>query len=132
MLYLNKIKKNKEGYIAVISAIIITAIIMVIALVFSSSNFLGRLDTQTEEMKDTSRKLTEGCLEYARLKLAANSSYAGSESHTIASSSCYIYAIQTQGSNKIIQALSTISNRNTSIKLTVNGTTLKIVSQEEY
>lgn len=123
---------NKEGYIAIISAIIITAILAVIALVFSSSNFLGRFDTENAEMKDVSRELTHGCLEYARLQLSLNNSYAGGELRTIASSTCYILWVQTQGQNKIVQATSTVNNKNTNLKLTINGTTLKTISEEEY
>ena len=123
---------NRQGYIAIISAIIITAILTVIALVFSSSNFLGRFDTQNAETKSVSRELARGCLEYARLQLSLNGSYAGGELRTIASSTCYILPIQTQGQNKVIQATSTVSSKNTNIKLTINATTLETVSEEEY
>ncbi|MEK7464748.1 MAG: hypothetical protein AAB617_03145 [Patescibacteria group bacterium] len=136
MHYHNKKERSlplgRRGYIAIISAIIITAILTVIALVFSSSNFLGRFDTENAEMKSISREVARGCLEYARLQISLNSSYAGGELKAIASSSCYILPIQTQGPNKIIQATSTVSNKNTNVRLTINGTTLKTISEEEY
>lgn len=129
-------KKNQglpaqTGYVAVISAIIITAVVFMIALVFSSSNFSGRFDSQSLEIKDVSRKVAEGCLEYARLKLAEGA-YGGNEIRTIGGYNCYIAPIENISSQYIIKATSTISGKESRLKLTVHEATLKTISFEEY
>lgn len=124
------VRNKEEGYIAVISAIIITAIITVIALVFSSSNFMGRFDTLKIETKDVSRKVAEGCLEYAKLKLAGGS-YGGNETVAVGDYSCQILAITTQGQNTIIRSQTTINNETTKLLFTVLTSNLATVSLEE-
>lgn len=125
-------KKNRSGgYIAVISAIIVTAIVLSVALVFSSSNFLGRFDTLFLEEKDIARGVAEGCLEYARLKLAQSPSYAGNESKNIGPYSCNILAIESAPGQKIIKSTATVQDRVSNLKLIVNDSALKLISFEE-
>ncbi len=121
---------KKEGYIAVISAIIITTIVIVIALVFSSSNFLGRFDTLGFETKDAARKVAEGCLEHAKLQLALGA-YSGNETINVGTETCQILPIETAGSNKIIKAKAAVLERTVNLKLVVDSTSLETVSLEE-
>jgi len=122
--------QNNQGYIAVISAIIITAIVIVIALVFSSANFLGRFDTSGLEMKTIAKEAALGCLEHAKLRLKLGA-YSGNETIAVGDYSCDILPIETSGGNKIIKASSTVDNRGTFLKLTVDGSTLETISLEE-
>jgi len=122
--------RNNQGYIAVVSAIIITSIVIVIALVFSSSNFLGRFDSQGLEMKEISRGVARGCLEYAKLKLAQGS-YGGNELKTIGNYSCRILPIESDSNSYIIKATSTVGNKETKLKLKVSNSDLRTISLEE-
>lgn len=123
--------KNQEGYIAVISAVIIMAIVMVIALVFSSSNFLGRFDSQSLEMKDMARSVAAGCLEYARLQLALNSGYAGNEVRTIGNHACSLLPVSLGGNQYLIESSSTVGNGSVKLKLFADKNTLKTISLQE-
>lgn len=125
------IPKDRKGYIAVISAVIITAIVMVIALVFSSSNFLGRFDSQTLEMKDMARSAAQGCLEYARLQLAINPNYAGSETRSVGGYFCSLLSISLQNNLYLIEASSTVGKGSVKLKLLADKNTLKTVSLQE-
>src|SRR3989344_9672934 len=123
-------KKEQQGYIAIISAVIVTAIVVVISLVFSSSNFLSRFDAQSIELKSVGREAAEGCLEYAKLKLAGGA-YGGNGTVVVGPDTCQILPIEQAGANTVIKVTSKISERTTNLKLVVSSTTLKNVSLEE-
>lgn len=127
---LNKTQTN-EGYVAIISAVILTVVILTVAVSFSSSNFLARFDGGSFESKEDARAAAEGCLEYALLKLSANDAYAGNESVTIASSSCTLRPIITASGQKRIEAYAASNNKTTNLEFIVNENTLETVSLRE-
>lgn len=133
-LYRTRQNRNlpaRAGYIAVISAVIITAIVLAVALVFSSSNFLGRFDALFLEQKDIARGVAEGCLAYAKLKLAESLSYGGNESKSIGPYSCAILPVESAPGQKIIKATAAVLNRVSNLKLVVSDSTLEAISFEE-
>lgn len=121
----------KSGYIAIVSALIVTGMLFLATIIMSTSNYLGYSGSQELEFKDAARSAAEGCLEYARLSLATNPSYAGNETISVGSSTCAILPIETGTSTIIIKASSTVQNAQTNIKLTVDSATLQTVSKEE-
>lgn len=122
--------RPNSGYIAVVSAVIITLVITLLSLAASNNSFLGRFDTQSAESKVTSYQLAQGCLDHARLRLAMGL-YSGNETVDIGSYSCHIYPITTSGLNKIIQVDATVDNKTTNLKLTINALSYITVSLEE-
>lgn len=120
----------RDGYIAVITAIIITTVVIVMALASSSGSFLGRFDTLGFETKDAARKAAEGCLEHAKLQLALGS-YGGSETVEVGDETCDILPIESSGNNKVIKTAAKVFERTVNLKLTVDGSTLENVSLEE-
>lgn len=129
MSYLNN-KKRNGGYIALISAIVMTVILILISVTTSHSSFLGRFDSQTLEFKDGSYNMAKGCLDYAKLKLAQGP-YLGNESITINTNSCIIDPISVGSENIVITSRSTVNNITTKLRLTVNPLTLGVISLEE-
>ncbi|MBI5732537.1 hypothetical protein HY967_01075 [Candidatus Jorgensenbacteria bacterium] len=122
---------QKKGYIALITAIILTAIVLAVAVSLSSTTFLARFDSVGVELKDMSRFIAKGCLEYARFNLASSSGWAGNVTTTINGYSCYVYAPQGVGTTTVIQSTATINNRTTNLKMTVATSTLKVIFLEE-
>ena len=122
---------RNEGYIAIISSIIVMAITIFVAIIFSSSNYLGRFDTQTLEMKDLSKEVSEGCLDHERLQIAWNSSYSGDETITVGNYACDILPIETTSSQIIIKSTAEISNRTTNLRLVIDDYSLEVISLEE-
>lgn len=121
-----------KGYIAITSAIIIMALILVIAGVVSFSSYFNRSGSLGASLKESSRALAEGCVEHALLELAVGGVYGGNETVAVtASESCQILPIETSGSQKIIKTKATVENLATNIKITVNLQPLTIVSWEE-
>lgn len=122
--------KDREGYIATISAIIITGIVISISLVVSMSSFLSRFDSLGLEMKDISKEVVMGCLEIAKLKLKLGN-YAGGEIVSVGDYSCEILAVQTNGNTKTIKASATVDGRVTNLEMQVDATTIQTISLRE-
>jgi hypothetical protein len=124
-------RSRKSGYIAIVASIVVATIVGVVALVFSSSNFLGRYDTLALEEKGASRALAEGCVEYARLALATNPSYAGGSTVVIASSSCQVVSVVAVGEESRITTSATVGTKTTNLVTTVRASDLAIVARHE-
>jgi len=122
--------KLQQGHIAVISAIIITTILLVVSLVFSTSSFLSRFDTQALEMKSMTRTVAEGCVEHARLMLALGS-YSGNETVTVGEYSCEVLPIESQAGETTVRTTAAVQNHTTNLKYTLNTYSLEIISVEE-
>lgn len=123
--------KYQHGYIAVVSSLILTALVLAIILTSASNVFFGLTNVLISKSKKTTKYLAESCLETALLSLANDKSYTGNETITIASSSCKIVSIVNQGATKIIKSSASSSYSSTNLILTVSSTTLQKVSLEE-
>lgn len=121
----------KRGYVAIVSALILTALLSIIALALSYSALFTRYDTQILNARKNSKFLAESCLQIALLKLAASSTYAGNELETVGSSTCQIFAVVTQGINKVLETSASSSDSSVDLKLTLNATTFIKVSLHE-
>ena len=117
----------QQGYVTVMSAIIITTILLVVALTFSSSSFMGRFDTQAVEFKILTRNLAQGCIAHAQLMLALGS-YTGNEDVVVGAYTCHVVSV-TQGSGIItVQVTAIIEDHTTNLEAVLNSTTLAINS----
>jgi len=123
--------KNQQGYIALVTAIILAAIVATVTFLLAGTSLLGRYNTLIFNDKKASRFLAESCLEVARLKLVQNSSYIGNETVAIGSSSCAIGQIQTAAGVKIILVSASAGNGKTVLKLTVDTANLEEIKLEE-
>ena len=132
--------KRADGYIAITTAIILSAVMLLISASTIYVALTSRLGTSTASLKAIVNGASQGCLDQALLQLSLDSTYAGSESLTLQSGSqtvtCSIMAITASGSNKIIKAHATISALGaqgpvTNLILTVHATQLTAVSLQE-
>ena len=122
---------REKGYIALISTIIISAVLIAIASALSFYGFENRYNALDYEFKEKSKALAEGCVNTAILKLAENPNFKGNETINIENDFCLIREIKTNGLQKIIETQSTIGNAYTNLKITVDQNTLSIISFEE-
>jgi hypothetical protein len=127
----NKRSESRQGYIAIVASIIVTTLVGVVALVFSSGNFLGRYDTLSLEEKEEARALAEGCVAYARLRLATNPAYGGNETVGIASSTCQVASVTPQGDDLRIVVSAAVRGKATNLTVIMAGDDLAILSEEE-
>ncbi len=68
-------RKTNRGFMALISVIIISAILLLVATSLSSSSFYGGFNVLDSELKERSSALAEACIDTAILRLANNPSY---------------------------------------------------------
>ncbi|MEN9582422.1 MAG: hypothetical protein RL641_376 [Candidatus Parcubacteria bacterium] len=129
-MYTTSDKKQNTGFVAVITAIVVTLIITLIAMVTSTTSYLGRVDTTRIESKSMSRQIAEACLEHARVKLAVGV-YTGNEAIAIDSYQCTLDPIIVSGANKILTSKATVDNKTTKLELTILATTLETVTFKE-
>ena len=121
----------ESGFIALMSAIIVSAVILVVTVTLSYSSFFTRYNLLDSEFKDRSAALAEGCVDMALLKLAVDPSYSGNETVNIGSESCQIRPVLTSGSNKIIETQASFQNAFTNLRVTIDQNTFVVVSWAE-
>ncbi|MFZ2621123.1 MAG: hypothetical protein WAX85_01335 [Minisyncoccia bacterium] len=126
-----KTEKNK-GFIALISVVFISTILLLVAVTLSLSGFYGRYNILDSELKDRSFALAEACADTALLKLANDSSYNPiDEIININIDSCLIKSVAVSDSNKIILIKENYKNYYTNLRITVDSITLSVISWEE-
>ncbi|MBN1325774.1 hypothetical protein JW977_02220 [Candidatus Falkowbacteria bacterium] len=89
--------KNKNGYIALISVIIISAVVLILALGLA---FISISEKQTIISHNKSLRnyyLANACANYAILQLQKNSEYAGNETISLDAYSCQIESVFGKG-----------------------------------
>lgn len=116
------------GFIALMSAIIVSAVILVVTVTLSYSSFFTRYNLLDSEFKERSGALAEGCVDAALLKLAGDPSYSGNETANIGSETCQIRLILISGTNKIIETRASFQNAFTNLRVTVDQNTLAVIS----
>ena len=86
--------KNEKGFIALITAIVLSVILITITISLNQIGFLTRGETADAEYKDRSSALADGCADSALLKLANDLTYAGNDpSISIGSDTCSIGSV---------------------------------------
>ena len=87
---------NKEsGYVALLSTIIIGAILLVITIEAGQSGFYTRFIVLGSEAKEQSRVLAKGCSEQALGLVMADMSWVGGATTTdTVAGSCYVFPLQ--------------------------------------
>ncbi len=119
------------GYVAITSAIVLSLVIFIVGSVLGSYSFLTRFNVVDFDNKQGSLSLARSCLDIALLKLANDSTYAGSETFSVDQYQCAVRPIQTSGGNKIIESRAQLNGATTNLKLTVDAFTLSTASLEE-
>ncbi len=122
---------DTNGYLAVTAAIIISIIIFLVVFTLSTGSFLTRLDISTSAFKEESAALARACLQMALFKLSLNSSYSGGETIAVASDTCQIVSVATNGSQKVISTQGQYQNSFTNLKATVNAADFSTIGLEE-
>ena len=92
--------ENNDGYIALISAIIITLILVTITLILNLGGFLGRFNILDGEYKETSIGLAEACVDSAILQITKGVIPASCTKIMVGSNFCNIISVT--GSNPAI------------------------------
>lgn len=129
------IKQNKQtnsGFIALMSAVIVSMILLLIAVNTSKNSFLGRLNILNSEFKERSLVSAEACADVALLKLASDMDYTGNENIIIGSGDiCAIKTVDSSEDPIVIYAKSDFQHAITNLRIKANKSNLAVVSWEE-
>jgi hypothetical protein len=134
------IRKTKEkcemsGYIALISVIIISVLLMGIALVASMDNFFARYNTLDDESKNISSELAEACVSAELNKLAVNPKDTSVGVVAINQTySCNVVSVMPNSpsnSKTTIKTYADVNHAVTNLKIIVNLPSLSLYSWEE-
>jgi hypothetical protein len=126
---------NQEGYVALISVIVISALLIGISSVLSFSGFFGRFNVLDSEFKEVSIGLAEACADQAVLFLAENPAYtppAGGQSVGVGSETCTIDSITGSWSPKTIYTQGIFHESYTNLEVEVsNSADVTVTSWQE-
>ena len=122
---------SKDGYIALASALIITAVMVLIVVTLGQASFFNRAAISEVHFKEKSRALAEACANTALLKLVGNALYAGNETITVASDTCRIFTIVSSSTGRIVDTQGIFEESYTNFRVTVASSTVDIVRWEE-
>ncbi|MBU6501139.1 MAG: hypothetical protein KGJ89_04615 [Patescibacteria group bacterium] len=127
----NKILRQRGGYIALLSALIISAVVVVIILTLGQGTYLHRINIANSYFKERSRALAGACVETGLLDLTSNPNYSGNETINVASDTCRIVSVVSGGTGRVISAQGIFQNSYTNYKVTVATSTVSILGWEE-
>lgn len=126
---------NKQsGYIALMSAIVISALLMLLAVTVSITGFLSRSNELDAEYKQRSLSLAQGCVQVALLHLAEDPNNTVSSAVNIGSDSCSIVSVQLNSpsmSQITIQTKAVFQDSVSNFQFIVSAANLNIISWQE-
>ena len=134
-----KLQEDQCGYIALLSIVIVSAVLLIMTISVSATSVLGRVNILDYQYKQVSTALAEGCINTAILKSIHNPGYNPiNELVSIGLDYCAIVSITTLGSEKVIHAQgvypSSGNNRsytNLEARIIINQNSLAINSWSE-
>jgi hypothetical protein len=124
-------KINNYGFVALMSVIIISAILLLIASTLSLSGFYSRYNILDSELKERSSALAEACIDQGLLLIANNTSHPATTTIKIGGGQCDLGPIVTGSSPVILMAQATSSNYFTTLRVLVSPASISIISWEE-
>lgn len=120
-----------NGYVAIITAVIVSVILGVIVFTMSLGSFLGRENSLGLHLKEKSRGLAEACVETARLKIVQNPNYIGGENINVASDTCRIISVANLSGNSLISAQGSYQRIFTNLEATIRQDDASILDWQE-
>lgn len=122
------------GFAALITAIVLSLILIVVAVVMSQSGFLTRQILSESESKERSAGLAEACVDIAMLSLVNNPLYPGNSTESVGPDTCFIRPILFNtplfGQNTI-ETKAVINGATTNLRAVVTAINLNVISWDE-
>ncbi len=122
-------EQRNAGFIALTSAIVISALLLCITVSLGLSGFFTRTNIFDSESKEHSLALAEACANKALLNLAQGSTYTGPVA--VDNDACTIVSIQASSGNVTVKTQGVFNKAYTNLEAVANGSSLDIVSWRE-
>lgn len=131
--------KNNNGFVALMSAIVIAILLLSITLTLSFTGFFARFNVLDTEYKKLSVSLAEACADTALLKFSQDSAYIGGETIEVGDYECTITSVEedepVSGQVTILTTASfptsTPQKAVTNLEVVASESTFDIISWEE-
>jgi hypothetical protein len=127
--------KNKQprGFIALMSAIIISAILITATVTSSLSSFYTRFNILDSEFKNRSSALAEACTDVLLYKIGVDSTYAGPDlNYPVGSDTCNIFAASNPGGTpRVFKVQGVYQHAYTNLQITVDVNTPAVTAWQE-
>jgi hypothetical protein len=117
---MNKVSKNRQGFIALITMIIISVLFENIVFSSGFTSLLSQQNILLTYQKEESFYNARSCLSYAVLKIFRDSSYYGNENITISSDVCFVLSIIVTGKIAIISTRAVVDTVSTKLESKVD------------
>lgn len=119
---------HSRGFIALISMILISVVLLLTVVTSNFSNYVARYNIFDSELKEVSTSLAEACANTAILKLAVDNTYfppAGGYTINLGSNQCQIVSVcpHTSSWPKTIQAQAKSNNIYTNLQVVIPDAT---------
>ena len=122
--------KYNRGFIALLSALIISAVLLVTVVTGSLSGFYERSNILDGELKSRSVDAADACADQAMLLITSDASYTGTLTTTLNSlDSCRV--VVSGASPKSIRVQATSSSAITNLQISYNPVTDTVISWKE-
>ena len=127
-------ENRNRGFIALMSAIIISVVLLLIASSGALTGFFSRFNLLETEFKERGTAIAEACADEAILELVTDPTYSGNATTTVSSPSglCYIGAIDSSVPNqKSFKTRAIYQNTFTTMQVSVDSINWSILSWKE-
>ncbi len=124
------LNKKKNGYIAIVTALIFSVVALTAAFSVGTAGFISRNSKVELANKAASYGAARTCLDRAKLQLAQNPTYAGGETIPIYDYQCSVVSVTPSGQNKIIKTTSSVLGATTNLRLTVDSNLATVTFEE--
>jgi|SRR3989344_1827515 len=124
--------KLEQGFMALMSAIVMSVLLIAITLSLGISSFFGRFDILDSESKERSMGLAEACVSQATSEVSTGTVYATLTVFPIPNSTESCKRMSEQNGNEyIIKAQGEFNKSFTNLKVVVDSSTFDVVSWQE-
>ncbi len=127
----NKKANSNGGFIALISVIVVSVLLLTITFSLSLSGYFSRFNILNTEFKKQSVALAEACGDIALLKLAQGVTIITPVSVSVGADTCTIFPVQAAAGQTTIKTQAKVQKIFTNLKIVVTDSTLAVVSWEE-
>jgi predicted PurR-regulated permease PerM len=113
---------SSPGYIALITIVIVSFLLMALVFSVSSSGFFAQSTTTINYLSAATDELADSCLNIGILKLVESRNYTGNETVTVGAGQCTLLPILVNGTQKTIRATATTQGTVTNALVTLETT----------
>jgi hypothetical protein len=125
-------KNSQHGFVALISAIIISSMLLLVIAAMGATTFYSRFNMLDAELKERSLATAEACADRAFIELVLDPTYTGSTLMLNSIDECRVGKVSWSGSSVQFSVQATSSDTAvTNLQIVVNSGDFSIVSWEE-